>query len=203
MAGSLRTNPIAVGVPTGDETPFVLDFATSIVAEGKIQVARSKNLSVPPGYLIDKHGQPTITPTDLYEGGFLLPFGAHKGSGLSILFTLLGGLSGTFDVNNNGYMKGEFMQVFNIEAFLPLEEYQRGVRAFLNNIKASPPAAGVAEVLVPGDFEYKNRVERLVKGIEIPGTIYGQLNDWANKLDVSLGEDMVEAGDRARYVTRL
>ena len=198
-AGTLRTNPIAVGVPTGDEVPFILDFATSVVAEGKIQVARSKNLNVPPGYLIDKQGNPTITPTDLYEGGFLLPFAGHKGSGLSLLFTLLGGLSGTFDVDNNGYMKGEFMQVFYIEAFLPLEEYQRGVRAFLNSIKASPPAADVEEVLVPGDFEYKNRRVRLVEGIEIPNTIYSQLSDWANQLDVSLSEDMIEAGDKTRY----
>ena len=202
IAGSLSTNPIAVGIPTGDEIPFILDFATSVVAEGKIQVARSKNLSLPPGYIIDKQGNPTITPADLYDGGFLLPFGGHKGSALSILFTLLGGLSGNFDAANNGYMKGEFMQVFNIEAFLPLEEYQRGVRAFLNNIKVSPRASGVDEVLVPGDFEYKNRQERLATGIEIPDTIYSQLQEWANKLDISLGEDTAETGDIARYQSK-
>ena len=57
--GSLGTNPIAVGVPTGDEAPFVLDFATSMVAEGKLQVARSKNLPVPDHFIVDKNNNPS------------------------------------------------------------------------------------------------------------------------------------------------
>ena len=80
--GALSTNPISVGVPTGDEVPFVLDIATSVVAEGKLQVARSKNAELPPGYIVDKEGRPSTNPNDFYDGGFLLPFGGHKGYGL-------------------------------------------------------------------------------------------------------------------------
>jgi LDH2 family malate/lactate/ureidoglycolate dehydrogenase len=198
ISGALKTNPLAVGVPTGDEIPFVLDFATSVVAEGKLQVARSKKAMLPEGYIINKHGQPSTNPADYYDGGFLLPFGGHKGYALGILMALLGGLSGNFD-SETGSVKGEFMQVINIEAFTPLEAYQRGVRALLNDIKTTPPAAGFAEVLAPGEFEQRSRLKRLVEGIEIPATIYSELQEWADRLAVSLSDEMVEAADRERY----
>jgi len=185
--GILGTNPIAVGVPTGDDPPYVLDFATSVVAEGKLQVARSKNADLPEGYIVDKTGQPSTKTTDFYEGGFLLPFGAHKGYGLSLLICLLGSLGGNFDPEQ-GLARGEFMQVINVEAFMPLETYQRGARAFLDAVKAIPPAPGFEEVLVPGDFEHRTRTKRLVEGIELPDTIYQQLQETAARLNVSFDE---------------
>lgn len=183
--GALGTNPISIGVPTGDEAPFIIDFATSMIAEGKIQVARSKDVDLPAGYIVDKNGNPSVKTSDFYEGGFLLTFGGHKGYSLSLLTCLLGGLSGGFDLKR-GSMGGQFMLAINISAFTPLEAYQQGVRAFLDGIKATPPAPGFKEVLVPGDFEHLSRTQRLVKGLEIPDTIYQQIKEWAEKLNVSL-----------------
>jgi len=179
----LGTNPIAVGVPTGDDVPFVLDFATSIVAEGKIQVARSKGLDMPPGYLYDKHGQPTVKTADFYEGGCMVPFGLHKGYALSLFICLLGGLGAPFDPERAA-MGGCYMQVLNIDAFTPLADYQRNVRMFLNAMKEAPLAPGFNEILVPGDFEQRNRQQRLANGVEVPETIVTQLQAWAQKLGV-------------------
>ena len=179
----LGTNPIAVGVPTGDAFPFVLDFATSIVAEGKIQVARSKGLDMPPGYLFDKQGQPTVKTADFYDGGCMVPFGLHKGYALSLFICLLGGLGAPFDPEKAA-MGGCYMQVLNIDAFTPLADYQRNVRMFLNAMKATPLAPGFDEVLVPGEFEERNRRQRLANGVEIPETIISQLRQWAEKLNV-------------------
>ncbi|MBV7336859.1 Ldh family oxidoreductase [Chloroflexi bacterium TSY] len=184
--GRLGTNPMAAGVPTGDESPFVLDIATSIVAEGKLQVARSKNQDLPEGYIVDKEGSPSIKTADFYDGGHLLPFGGHKGYGLSLLICLLGGLCANFDSTNSG-MGGTFMQVINIDAFMPLAQYQRNVRAFLDGMKATPPAAGFEQVLAPGDFEHMLRTQRLSEGIELPNAIYEQLQDCAERLGISLG----------------
>jgi len=196
--GVLDTNPIAVGVPTGDAVPFVLDFATSVVAEGKLQVARSKNATLPAGYIVDKHGQPSTNPADFYDGGYLLPFGAHKGYGLSLLTALLGGLSGDFDIDQ-GMMRGAFMQVINIDTFTPVAAYQQGVRTLLDGIKATPPAPGFDEVLVPGDFEHRSRLARLRQGIELPDAIQTQLQAWADQLNVSLGQEIIEEADLERY----
>ncbi|MCS6860721.1 MAG: Ldh family oxidoreductase [Abditibacteriales bacterium] len=186
--GALGTNPIAVGVPTGDGAPFIIDYATSMIAEGKIQVARSQNADLPAGCIVDKHGNPSVKWADFYDGGFLLPFGGHKGYALSLLMCLLGGLSGHFNVER-GAMGGTFMLVINVSAFTPLDDYQRAVRAFLNGIKSTPPAPGFNEVLVPGDFEHRFRVHRRAHGIALPDAIYRQIAEWAKKLKVALEED--------------
>ncbi|MCZ6679937.1 MAG: Ldh family oxidoreductase [Candidatus Poribacteria bacterium] len=196
--GALGTNPISVGVPTGDDTPFIVDFATSVIAGGKIQFAHSRGADLPEGAIVDKHGNPSVKTADFYDGGSLLAFGLHKGYALSLLTCLLGGLSGTFDVEQ-GTMRGVFMQVINIDAFTPLETYQQGVRAFLDGIKSIPPAPGFDEVLVPGDFEQRSRLQRLADGIEVPDATYQQLQEWAEKSDASLSEETVEPADVQRY----
>ena len=149
--GTFSTNPIAIGVPTGDDTPFIVDYATSVIAEGKIQVARSKGVELPEGCILDKNGAPSVKPADFYDGGALLAFGKHKGYALAMFTCLLGGLAGTFDTET-GRMGGIFMQTIDVNAFTPVADYQKGVRAFLDVIKASPPASGFDEVLAPGDL---------------------------------------------------
>lgn len=196
--GTFSTNPIAIGVPTGDDSPFIVDYATSMIAEGKIQVARSKGIDLPEGCILDKNGVPSVKPADFYDGGALLAFGKHKGYALAMFTCLLGGLAGTYDVES-GRMSGTFMQAIDVNAFTSVDEYQQGVRAFLDGIKSTPPAQGFDEVLVPGDFESRSREQRLKDGIEIPDTIYHQLHECAEALGVSISEDTVEDDDRAHY----
>ena len=45
----LSANPIAAGVPRQSAPPIILDMSTSIIAEGKIQVARNKGMQLPQG----------------------------------------------------------------------------------------------------------------------------------------------------------
>ena len=196
--GTFSTNPIAIGVPTGDGTPFIVDYATSVIAEGKIQVARSKGAELPEGCILDKHGEPSTLPADFYDGGSLLAFGRHKGYALAMFTCLLGGLAGTYNADT-GDMGGIYMQAIDVNAISPIYDYQKGVRAFLDVIKSTPPAAGFDEVLVPGDYESRYRAERIKNGIQIPDTIYNQLQECAVKLGVSIGEEIVGAEDKARY----
>lgn len=196
--GKLDTNAIAIGVPTGEGAPFIADFATSVVAEGKVRVALSKNLDLAEGCILDKHGNATVKPADFFDGGWLLPLGGHKGYALSLITCLLGGLSPDLDFGIDG-MSGAFIQVINVQAFTPLESYQRGVRAFLDGMRETPPAPGYNEVLVPGDLAHRRRLERLINGIELPETTYRHIQDAAAQLNVSLSEDYVETRDIERY----
>lgn len=197
--GALSTNPIAIGVPTGDDTPFISDFATTVIAGGKISVAASVNADLPEGAVIDKNGNPTTKIDEYQDGGYLLTFGGHKGYALALLTCLFAGLSGKFEPERAG-LNGTFIQAINVEAFTPLNEYQRNVRAFLDGIKSVTPAPGFDEVLVPGDFEYRSRQERLANGIEFPTSIWSTLMEWAEKLNVPLDGDVVEPADKERYL---
>jgi hydroxycarboxylate dehydrogenase B len=196
--GALGTNPIAVGAPTGGGPPFLMDFATSTIAAGKVQVAQSQGADLPAGCLLDRHGQPSVNPTDLSDGGFLLPFGGHKGYALSLFTCLLSMLPGSFD-RERGSLWGGFMLALNVSSFTPLAEYQQDLRQFLDGIRATPPAPGFAEVLVPGDLEARTRAERLARGIQVPVSVRDQLQEWAEKLQVSMSEDAVEPSESERY----
>jgi LDH2 family malate/lactate/ureidoglycolate dehydrogenase len=90
-----------------------------------------------------------------------------------------------------------------VDAFLPLATYQHNIRAFLDGIKSVPVAPDFAEVLVPGEPEYRSRRQRLANGIPLPETIHDQLAEWAVKLGVPMEESIVETSDRARYAQRI
>ncbi len=96
---TVSTNPIAIGVPTGDE-PLVLDISTSVVANGKVLVQHVAGETCPEGWLLDAAGEPTTDPSVRFSGppesrGSILPMGGYKGFGLSLLLDILvGGLSG-------------------------------------------------------------------------------------------------------------
>src|ERR1700758_3808055 len=100
----LSTAPYCVGIPRQGQRPIVLDFATSIVAEGKVLVASRGGKKLPKGALIDADGTLSEDPTVLYGPhtvggprdhtagtGAIRAFGEHKGSGLALMCELLGG----------------------------------------------------------------------------------------------------------------
>ncbi len=99
IAPRLGTNPLCVAVPTENE-PVVLDFGTSVVAEGKVRVYHINQQPVPAGWLLDSNGEPTTDPAVLYNAplGSILPMGgaqAYKGFGLALVLDMLsGGLTG-------------------------------------------------------------------------------------------------------------
>ena len=69
------TNPFCAGVPFRGREPVILDFATSMIAQGKTRVANNKGELVAPGCLIDDHGRPTREPR--YQRGPAVRRAAH------------------------------------------------------------------------------------------------------------------------------
>lgn len=90
---TLGTNPHSWGMPTMDAAgfPLVIDWATSTVAMGRVQALKREGKSLPPGAAVDKDGHPT---TDPHAVASLLPFGAHKGYGLSLINELMAAFIG-------------------------------------------------------------------------------------------------------------
>jgi uncharacterized oxidoreductase len=151
----LGTNPIAIGIPVGGDEPFVLDFATAAVAEGKLRVARAAGERVPEGLVIDAEGRPSTDPQAFYDGGALLPFGGHKGYGLSLAVELLGGaLSGNHPSVTERYAAGNGVVLIALrpEAFAGTT-YDADVADTVADLRATAPTVPGRPVLVPGDVE--------------------------------------------------
>jgi LDH2 family malate/lactate/ureidoglycolate dehydrogenase len=185
---ALGANPMAWAIPNGSEFPLFLDFATSVVAHGKLQVAADKNEDVPEGWIIDKHGLPTRKPQDQFDGGAILPFGGHKGYALSVMIEAIGGaLSGAgFPIMPNyRWDQGTVLTAIQVEAFQSLAEFERLVAELGQALKATPRAAGVEEILLPGEPEWRCRAQRLRDGIPLPQKTWDRLLELERGLNAS------------------
>lgn len=89
---TLGNNAACLVVPRADREPFVIDFATGVVACGKIRSAALRGQPVPAGWLLDREGLPSTDPADLDDGGSVPVFGGHKGLGVSLMIEVLAGM---------------------------------------------------------------------------------------------------------------
>lgn len=167
-AAVLGTNPVAFSLPNHDGAPVTLDYATSAMANGKILIAQAEGRELPPGVVANRHGEPTTDPQEYADGGFLLPFGGHKGYALAVIAELLGSvLTGSDEQNVDPPRSGLFLFGVAEDAFRSSEPYQAGMSAAVERITATPPAPGHDEVLVPGMPEARTRAERTREGIPL------------------------------------
>lgn len=182
------TNPMAWAVPVRDgRTPLVLDFATSVVAEGKLQVARSKGLPVPEDWIYDREGRPSANPHDFYNGGMLRTFGSYKGAGLALMVEIIATLlSGFAPVATSGFKTGNptVIMALEIERFTAPERFEQYVEELLARIKSVQPAQGFEEVLLPGEPEARSYAQRIEEGIPLPDSVWEELTGLALELGV-------------------
>ena len=192
------TNPIAIGMPSANGDPFILDFATSMVAEGKALVARQGGKPIPGDALVSDSGEPT-NDTDVLYGprpdagspdptigtGAMRTFGDHKGSGLSLACDLLAGaLCGSgANVGKDGiFHNGMFSIYIAPEAFGTENTMAQEAADYIAWIKQSRPTAGIEEVLTPGDKERQLTAERTANGIPLPPETWDAILDAARNV---------------------
>lgn len=173
----LGTNPLAWAAPrSADRPPVVADFATAGIAEGKLALARAAGEEVPPGLVVGPDGEPTTDPADFYRGGALLPFGGHKGYGISVLIEIVAGLlTGTGVSSLPGYdgTFGTVLIAVDIATFTPLEEFRRQCEEFCVLLGNTP---GRSQVLAPGEIEANTRADRLRDGIPLAASTWRDLS---------------------------
>jgi len=90
---TLGTNPHSWGFPTSDAVgfPICVDWATSVVAMGRVQQFAREGKQLKPGWGVDKDGNSTTDPTKVKA---LFPFGEHKGYGLALIDELVAAFTG-------------------------------------------------------------------------------------------------------------
>lgn len=183
--GRMGTNPFTFTIPTDNpDEPFVLDFATSVAAEGKVRVARNKGVEMPDEYLIDSNGNPTNNPADLYENesgerGALLPFGGvvgYKAYGLAMAVEALSGaLSGSGAAGGDrAGGNGVFMLAIDIPAFTERGEFDELFGGLSDHVQ-QPPFREGQEVITPGVPERRRMAQRLADGIDVDEETWRQV----------------------------
>ena len=152
-----------------------MDFATTVVAFGKLQIAMRREHDVPMGWIMDGEGNPTTKPDARVGGGYILPVGGmketggHKGYGLMLLVDILTGvLSGAAvgatasKLSTSGAQSeqvrpagaaantGHFFGALRIDGFRPVDEFKEEMDEMFRVIRSSEKLPGWDRVYVHG-----------------------------------------------------
>jgi len=179
----MSTAPVAIGVPVEGAEPVILDFATSLVAEGKILIAAKGGKPLPENSLIGPDGKtsgdpallygdadPAVTPDQRLGPGAITAMGEHKGSGLALMCELLAGAltgSGATGPHHTHVHNGMLSVYMSIERFAGQDSFTQEVKRYIAYFKSSRPARPDAPVLIPGEPERQMREKRLRDGIPL------------------------------------
>ncbi len=177
--GSTKTignNPWSIAAPAGSRGPVVMDLANTVVARGKILLARQRGAKIPEGWALNAQGAPTTDP-DEAMAGIILPMAGHKGYVISLMMDVLSGVltgsefgahvSSPYNYDRRSGC-GHLAIAINVEAFLPLPQFTGRLESLLNEVKAVRPAAGFKEVLYPGEPEARSETAARRDGLELP-----------------------------------
>ena len=185
--GRFGTNPCCIGIPLKGREPFVLDFATSRVAQGKMRVAHNEGRKIDPGYLIDEHGRPTTDPGVVVVPqsngllGALLTFGEYKGYGMAVACELLGGaLSGggtwhTTPTGSRAVYNGMLTIVIDPQQLGTRDAFESESLAFIDWLRQSPPGPASDGVMIAGEPERKARAQRKQGGIAVDDATWNEI----------------------------
>src|SRR5947207_4382060 len=192
------TAPYCVSVPRPGHDPLVLDFATSIVAEGKVLVASQGGKKLPDGALIGPDGKPSSDPHVLYGDytptgsrdygrgtGAIRAFGDHKGSGLAFMCEILGGAlsgTGTTDPKRGRFANGMLSFYVDPKVFDPVGFFPTDIARYVAFVKSSRPSAPGGEILVPGEPEARMRTRRLAEGVPLPDDTWAAIVETARSV---------------------
>ena len=201
----LGTNPIAVAVPAFNQPPFVIDMATTTVANGKLEVLQRKGEDAPLGWTQDKNGNPTTDAFSLRKGGSMLPLGGdrehggHKGYCLGAMVDIFSAvLSGANygpwvppfvaflepPANPVGNGIGHFLGAIRIDAFRPASEFKAHMDNWIQTFRNAEPTNGHERVLIPGDPERELTIERQKNGIPLHEQVINDLHELGKRFHI-------------------
>lgn len=196
------TNPLAIGIPAGNEPAFLLDMATSVAARGKIALAAMKGQPIPDGWALDATGRPTTNPHEALKGT-ILPIGGPKGYGLAMFIDILCGLLTGAGFGRTVYSLyenverpqnvGHLFLAIDVDHYLPLPLFREQMDRYIRQVKTVSRADGVEEILIPGEYEARIKQERERTGIPLSHAVVRDLQELGSAYEVDLMESCLES----------
>ena len=195
------TDPIAIGIPQQDRPPILIDFATSVVAEGKAKVALNGGKPVPDNALVGPQGEvtgdtsvlygesePGMNPDPRRGPGALRTMGEQKGSALALACELLAGvLTGSATSGTEPFSNGMLSIYLSPEHFAATS-FAAQATEFADYVRSAAPADPATPVQIPGDIERSLAEEQRRNGVDLAEGTWGDLLAAAEKVGVTLAD---------------
>jgi len=188
----MGTNPIAIGIPAGEEPPIMLDMATSVASFGKIRTHALAKKPMPEGWVVNRNDGKPLTDASRIKEGVLLPIGGYKGSGLALIIGLLCG-----PLNNAAFGRdvrefsaaasgesntGQTIIALDIARFLPLDAFRAEIDRHIRELRASARLPGVDAIRIPGEQAHRRRQDRERNGVPLTAALVAELDKLAQSL---------------------
>lgn len=194
----LGTNPLAFAIPTEKEPAFVLDFATTTVPKGKLEVYKRKGLPLKDGWAIDPEGNMTTDPDEALRGallplgGFGTDHGGHKGYGLGLLVDILCGVLSGGNFGSGLPLVTDTMEgaishwfgAFRVDAFRDPAEFRADMDRELRTFKESRRVPGQERIYVAGEPEFEKTLYHREHGVPVHVKVWDGLQKLAGELDI-------------------
>ncbi len=207
VEGMFGTNPLTIGIPTDEEFNFVLDCASSITQNGKIEYYARIGEDIRPGTVTDRQGEVVtgdagraLTMIRKGEaalvplGGIGEELGGYKGYGYAVAVELLSAvlqdgmygkeLDGKDEKGNKRpYHLGHFFIAIDTEHFLGEELCRKKAGDILRSIRASQKAPGAERIYTAGEKEYLISNSR-TDGVPINPSVQKEFSQIRDKLNL-------------------
>lgn len=184
VEGMFGTNPLTIGIPTDEDFDFLIDCASSITQNGKVEYYERINKDVAPGTIIALDGDPvegdagealkmirngTAALTTL--GGIGEALGGYKGYGYAMVVELLSAVlqDGAYgkaldgkdaDGNKVPYHLGHFFIAIDTNHFLGEEACRKKAGEIIRAVRNSKKAPGQERIYSAGEKEHLVRLAR-------------------------------------------
>ncbi len=200
VEGMFGTNPLTIGIPTDEDFDFVIDCATSITQNGKVEYYERIGEDVHPGTIIDIDGNPvegdagvalkkirqgTAALTTL--GGIGEALGGYKGYGYAMVVELLSAIlaDGIYGKALDGkgengekvpYHLGHFFIAIDTNHFLGEELCRKKAGDIIRSVRASKKQPGQDHIYSAGEKEWNVWLSRKDSGVPINEAVQKEMN---------------------------
>lgn len=174
LRSAFGTNPLAIGLPCAPD-PVVFDMATSAINHGDVILAKRLGQLLPENVAQDASGALTRDPAAALDGGGILPFGGHRGFGLSFMIQAFGLLGGAALPQGHVQDFGYLFIVFDPGLLVPRERFGEELAALVASVKATPIREGIAPIRIPSERAYAERARRRLEGFVLDPRIHTRL----------------------------
>ncbi len=160
---ALGTNPICFAFPSADG-PVVFDMGTASMMWGDLLLHERLGLEIPAGIGFDAEGNPSRDPGKVLQGG-VVPFGDHRGFGLSFAVQAMGLLAGAAIPRDQPQDYGFLFLVIDPKSMLPDGSFEEQMAELVTRIKNTPRQPGVEEIRLPSERAFRERERRRKEGL--------------------------------------
>ena len=209
VEGMFGTNPLTIGIPTDEDFDFVIDCATSITQNGKVEYYERIGEDVHPGTIVDLEGKPVEgdagvalkmirggTAALATLGGIGEALGGYKGYGYAMVVELLSSVlqDGNYgkaldgkDENGNKvpYHLGHFFIAIDTNHFLGEDLCRKKAGDIIRSVRASKKAPGADHIYSAGEKEWNVWLQRKDSGIPINESVQKEMSKVRDDLKLS------------------